>query len=155
MIESLFVFACRRCSLPAAWHLCLVLCSLRGWADLCRAYHLVVYLNSGAEYGRNQHRVWPKCLFDNIWGGVGEDGGNLFPGGPAQSDAHVKVAGLQLVIGAQGEFSKVVCGFVMGGFIAGYDLVGFWVDDYAVCGFVADEPHAAAGAFDGAQQLIL
>ena len=150
MIESLFVFACRRCSLPAAWHLCLVLSGLGGWSDLCCACRLVVHLNGGAEDGRHQHGVRPKCLFDNIWGGVGEDGGDLFPGGPAQSDAHVKVAGLQLVVGAQGEFFKVVCGFVMGGFIAGYDLVGFWVNDYATCGFVADEPHAAAGAFDGA-----
>ena len=155
MIESLFVFACRRRFPPAAWRLRLVLSGLGGWSDLCRAYHLVVYLNGSAEDGRNQHGVRPKCLYDNIWGGVGEDGGNLFPGGPAQSDAHIKVAGLQLVVGTQGEFSKVVRGFVIGGFIAGYDLVGFRVDDYAVCGFVADEPHAAAGAFDGAQQLIL
>lgn len=94
MVENLFVFACRRCSLPVAWRLRLVLCGLGGWANLCRACHLVVHLNGGAENGCNQHGVRPKCLFDNIWGGVGEDGGNLFPGGPAQSDAHVKVAGL-------------------------------------------------------------
>ena len=37
----------------------------------------------------------------------------------------------------------------MGSVIAGYDLVGFRVDDYAVCGFIADEPHATTGAFDG------
>ena len=60
-----------------------------------------------------------------------------------------------MVVGAQGEFFKVVCGFVIGGFIAAYDLVGFRVDDYATCGFVADEPHAATGAFDGAQQIVL
>ena len=94
MVENLFVFACRRRYLPAAWRLRLVLCGLRGWANLCRACHLVVHLNGGAEYGCNQHGVQPKCLFDNIWGGVGEDGGGLFPGGPPQSDTHVKVAGL-------------------------------------------------------------
>ena len=66
MIESLFVFACRRRFLPAAWHLCLVLCGLGGWSDLCRAYRLVVHLNGGAEDGRNQHGVRPKCLFDNM-----------------------------------------------------------------------------------------
>ena len=60
-----------------------------------------------------------------------------------------------MVVGAQGKFFKVVCGFVIRGFIAGYDLIGFRVDDYAVCSFVTDEPHAAAGAFDGAQQLVL
>ena len=37
----------------------------------------------------------------------------------------------------------------MGSVIADYDLVGFRVDDYAVCGFIADEPHATTGAFDG------
>lgn len=94
MVENLFVFACRRCSLPAARRLRLVLYGLGGWANLRRACRLVVHLNGGAEDIRHQHGVRPKCLFDNIWGGVGKDGGGLFPGGPAQSDAHVKVAGL-------------------------------------------------------------
>lgn len=150
MVENLFVFACRRCSLPAAWHLRLVLCGLGGWANLCRACRLVVHLNGGAEDVRHQHGVRPKCLFDNIWGGVSEDGGGLFPGGSAQSDAHVEVAGLQLVVGAERQVIEMIRRIMMGSVIAGYDLVGFWVDDYAVCGFVADKPHAAAGAFDGA-----